>query len=77
MTRPSTRASHQTNSFEGGFVRKVPFLLLFFLINFPLIFFLTGFLYYSFLERAHCQLEGPNYYTREIGSLFMLSLYSK
>ena len=33
MTRPNTRACHQTNFSEGEFVRKVP-ILLFFLFTF-------------------------------------------
>ena len=71
MTRPSTRTCHQTNSFEGGLVRKVPFL--FFKINFP-YFFSNMFPYSPFLEWVRCQLEGPPDYTREIGSLFLFYL---
>ena len=49
LTSPYTWACHQTNSSNGGFVRKSPFFfllfLLFFLLFFFLIFFLTSSLF--------------------------------
>ena len=74
MTRPSTRTCHQTNSFKGGFVRKVLFL---FLELISPTFFSNMFPYSPFLEWVRCQLEGPPDYTREIGSLFLFYLFAE
>ena len=69
MTRPSTRACRQTNSSEGGFVRKVPFF--FYLINFSFLFFSYVFSLFPILSVIHCHLEGPSDYTGDIGCSFL------
>ena len=68
MTRPSTRACRQKNSFEGGFVRKFLFFLFFFKINsFPPP-FLSGSIG---IWRVHLN------YTGDICGLFRLSFLQK
>ena len=75
MTRPSTRACRQTNSSEGGFVRKVPFLF-FYLINFSFLFFYSYvFSLFPIFSVIHCQLEGQPDYTGEIGCSFLGYLF--
>ena len=72
MTRPYTRACHQTNFSAGEFVSKVPFLLFFFLsFSFFLPFlFLTFFALLSFFQVGPWPVGGPSDYTGEMGSQF-------
>ena len=73
MTRPSTKACLQTNSSEGGFVRKVPFF--FFQLIFPSYFFSYVFSLFPIFSVIHCKLEGPPDYTGEIGCSFLGYLF--
>ena len=79
MTRPSTRACHQTNSFEGGFVRKFFFFLFVFFLNLIVLLIFSNVLSLShpLFEWVYWHLEGPPNYTGEICGLFRLSFLAE
>ena len=76
MTRPSTRACRQTNSFEGGFVRKFFFFLFFKLISpsefSPCLSFLP-----PLFNCVYWHLEGPPNYTGEMCDLLRLFFFAE
>ena len=73
MTRPSTRACRQTNSLEGGFVRKFLFLKLISPSDFsPCLSFFP-----PLFNWVYWHLEGPPNYTGEICDLLRLSFFAE
>ena len=72
MTRPYTRACHQTNFSEGEFVNKVPFLLFFYFFFLLSLFSVTNFFFalLSFFQVGLWPIGSPPDYTGEMGSQF-------